>query len=480
MIILIPPLPIVYLHMPSNSVCHMSTETALPPESTTLLNSLLSSSHSTTSNPCSFNVTSRDCIIHSNGSLYNVNMADVSYQCLQAISDSIGPLTDQGANGGLASADFHMLEYTEQYADIMGVGQVSLNALPLVTCDGTIHMTQDPVVLIVNQYTFYGKVSTVQSVWQLSHFGLEVDDQSSAIPGHKQCMVTPDQWIIPFNIINGLTRMPMQPSTDEDLDTLPHVIVTSDETWDPTVLDHSINIENNIYCPAMDPMIDEKDFTSFDNAHLQPEHIYIHCESYGPDDVCDVYHNKQVNHLGFDLNTANNSNHLSLQSMIKNQDYEALCPYLLWLPIDHIRHMLASTTQQLHNAYHIPFHKHFKSHFPATNITCYNEPVTTDTMFSDEPAQGTSATAVQIFIGHNSKYMNVCGVATDHDLSCTLEENIMNQEAMDVLISDNAQASTSKKVKYSLHMCHIKSYTSESHHQHQNYVECCTGQMNMS
>ena len=30
----------------------------------------------------------------------------------------------------------------------------------------------------------------------------------------------------------------MCPSTDEDLDELPHVIVTSDDTWDPTILYH--------------------------------------------------------------------------------------------------------------------------------------------------------------------------------------------------------------------------------------------------
>ena len=34
------------------------------------------------------------------------------------------------------------------------------------------------------------------SVGQLSHFGLDIDDQSSVILVHKQHMVTPDQWII--------------------------------------------------------------------------------------------------------------------------------------------------------------------------------------------------------------------------------------------------------------------------------------------
>ena len=133
----------------SNSVHHIPTETAPPPESTTLIYSLLSSSCSTASNSCSINVTRSDHIIHSNGSLYTVNMAHVTYWCLQALSNHSGSLIDAGANGGLAGTDVHMLEYTEQYTDIMGVGQVSLNSLPLVTCAG--NMTQGPIVLIMNQ-----------------------------------------------------------------------------------------------------------------------------------------------------------------------------------------------------------------------------------------------------------------------------------------------------------------------------------------
>ena len=66
--------------------------------------------------------------------------------------------------------------------------------------------------------------------------------------------------------------------------------------------------------------------------------------------------------------------------MIKDQDYEALHLYLLWLPMDHIKYTLTTTTQWFHNMYCIPFHKYFKSRFPATNISCHNEPVTTDTM----------------------------------------------------------------------------------------------------
>ena len=79
-----------------------------------------------------------------------------------------------------------MLEYTDQYADITGVDWASINALPLVTCAGTVHMTQGPIVLIMNQYAYYGKGSSVHSVRKLLHFGLHIDDSSSMIPGHNQ------------------------------------------------------------------------------------------------------------------------------------------------------------------------------------------------------------------------------------------------------------------------------------------------------
>ena len=228
----------------------------------------------------------------------------------------------------------------------MGVDQASINTLPLATCTGTVHMTQGPIVLIMNQYDYYGKGSTVDCVGQLPHFGLELDNQSSAIAGHKQCMTTPNWRIIPFNIINGSTKMPIHPSADEDLDNLPHVIVTSDDIWDPTILDHLIDIENDIYHPAMDPMIDKKILYLLMTPHPGLEHIYIMI-------VTSVI----MSMMSTTMNKSTTWNLISIplmiliiypQCMIKDQDYEALCPSLLWLPIDHIKQTLATTTQWFH------------------------------------------------------------------------------------------------------------------------------------
>ena len=74
----------------------------------------------------------------------------------------------------------------------------------------------------------------------------------------------------------------MYPSTDEDLDNLSHVIITSDGIWDPTVLDHSTDF-------AMDSMIDAEDFTFFSN-HTSMTGMYLHHKSNGPNYVCNVYY----------------------------------------------------------------------------------------------------------------------------------------------------------------------------------------------
>ena len=73
----------------------------------------------------------------------------------------------------------------------------------------------------------------------------------------------------------------MQPSMDKDLDKLPHVIITSNDIWEPTVLDHSIDIEHDFYHSSMDSNINEEDFTCFDES-TSANGSYLHHDSYGP------------------------------------------------------------------------------------------------------------------------------------------------------------------------------------------------------
>jgi hypothetical protein len=44
--------------------------------------------------------------------------------------------------------------------------------------------------------------------------------------------------MIPLSIQDGFTHLDIRPYTDQEFDTLPHVILTSKLEWDPSVLDH--------------------------------------------------------------------------------------------------------------------------------------------------------------------------------------------------------------------------------------------------
>ena len=69
-------------------------------------------------------------------------------------------------------------------------------------------------------------------------FGLDVDEKprKARHPGHQR-IVTPDGYVIPLSIRNGLPYMDMRYPTDEDMEKYPHVYFTEDTDWNPATLD---------------------------------------------------------------------------------------------------------------------------------------------------------------------------------------------------------------------------------------------------
>ena len=90
----------------------------------------------------------------------------------------------------------------------------------------------------MNQYARVCNGKTIHSCVQLEAYKHSVDDKSIAVGG-KQRIITPDGYAIPLHVRDGLVYMDMQPYTNEQFDTLPHIIMTSDLPWDPTVFDGS-------------------------------------------------------------------------------------------------------------------------------------------------------------------------------------------------------------------------------------------------
>jgi hypothetical protein len=76
-----------------------------------------------------------------------------------------------------------------------------------------------------------------------------------------------------------------------------------------------------------------------------------------------------------------------------------------------------------------------------------NEPLATDTVFTDTPAVDSGVTCAQLFVGSESLVADVYDLKTDKSSVNSLEDTIRKLGAMDKLISDCAKAEMSERVK---------------------------------
>jgi hypothetical protein len=100
-----------------------------------------------------------------------------------------------------------------------------------------------------------------------------------------------------------------------------------------------------------------------------------------------------------------------------------------------------------------------------------NEPVATDTVFSETPADDSGFTAAQLFVDRHSLVADAYGLKTDEEFVNTLEDNIREWGAMDKLIGDCAKAEMGSRVKEILHTLLIQAWHSEPYHQNQTFAE---------
>ncbi|KAL7568892.1 hypothetical protein ACA910_015540 [Epithemia clementina (nom. ined.)] len=87
--------------------------------------------------------------------------------------------------------------------------------------------------------------------------------------------------------------------------------------------------------------------------------------------------------------------------------------------------------------------KHIKSRFPALNVHRRQEPVTTDTIFSDTPAVDSGVIKAQLFVRKDILVFDAYPLKSEKQIVNTLEDNIWQRGAMSQLISDYAKVEMS-------------------------------------
>ncbi|EEC44015.1 predicted protein [Phaeodactylum tricornutum CCAP 1055/1] len=394
-----------------------------------------------------------NCTQSSDNRQQSVQLNVLEYQVSRhSVENKTAALVDRGANGGLAGCDVKVVNKTGRSASITGINEHTLSDLDIVTAAGFVESHKGPIIVIMHQYAYLGKGKTIHSSAQLEHYRNTVEDRSRNVGG-QQRIVTLDDYIIPLHVRQGLPYMDMRQPTDSEFESLPHVVLTSDIDWDPSILDNEVDMVNDWY----DAMQDLPG-----NAYVEPRF-----------DNTGQYLHRHIAYYDLDREDAIDCIIQCRKHNVKRneRDYEALRPCLGWVSGDTVRKTIMATTQYAREVYNAPLRKHFKSRFPALNVHRRNEAVATDTIWSDTPAVDNGAKFAQLFVGRRSLVTDIYPMKTDKEFVNALEDNIRHRGAMDKLLSDRAQVEISKKVADITRAYNIDQWQSEPHHQHQNFAE---------
>ena len=145
-------------------------------------------------------------------------------------------LIDQGANGIVGGNDCKWIggPVLPRSVSITGIDNHQMLNI-LVGTVGAVSMSQrGPVICVFHEVAYTRQHQSILSSFQMEHYGLQVDDKNPAVGGLGR-IETPDGYTFPLSYKNGLAYLKMRPFTKAEWKIMPHVMMTSDKLWDPTV-----------------------------------------------------------------------------------------------------------------------------------------------------------------------------------------------------------------------------------------------------
>ena len=380
-----------------------------------------------------------------------------------SVRDTTKSLIDRGANGGIAGTDMKLIAYCTppRYIDVQGIDNHEIPKLQIGSFGAVCRSNAGEVILEFHQYAYHGRHKSIHSCIQLEDNALSVEDRAAHLGG-EQHIQTPEGYILPLDIKNGLPYLNIRPFTPNEWETLPHVHMTRDIVWNSARYDSKPS-ESDEWFEQQDDVTPIHDNFGITGDYSKREATLA--EAMTP----------QAMLLYSATSVLSHSNEHLIASLHKLTDrpvsYEKYRPYFLNMPAERIQLTFGATTQYYRSiASPSRIRDTKKTQYPAANVDRRHEAVATDTIFSDTIAIGGKRCA-QIFVGRKSRFIDIFGCKTDKDFVNCLEDVIRKRGAMDMLINDRAQAEISNRVLDILRAYRIKDWQSEPHYQHQNFAE---------
>jgi hypothetical protein len=174
------------------------------------------------------------------------------------------------------------------------------------------------------------------------------DDKSMKVGG-LQHITTPEGYVIPINICSGLPYITMRPYTDDEWESFPHVTLTSQADWIPSVLDHTLD-DNDDWFDAISELPESPteslsdEFGSYRHRHVVNEHM-IH----SPDLDEHIIPTKDFFYEVYEQDQHESTEREAFTQLRevkpKESAHEQYMPNFCWMPVATIRKTFQKTTQ---------------------------------------------------------------------------------------------------------------------------------------
>ena len=106
------------------------------------------------------------------------NVSEILYRVRAHDTSSNASLVDRGANGGIAGNDVKIIERLNRRVDVQGIDNHQMNDIPIVTAGGVTNTQKGDVIVILHQYAYVGKGTSIHSSAQIEAYNNHVDDRT--------------------------------------------------------------------------------------------------------------------------------------------------------------------------------------------------------------------------------------------------------------------------------------------------------------
>ena len=111
------------------------------------------------------------------------NVHELIYKVSAHDSKSDVSLVDRGANGGIAGSDVRVIEMLHRSVDVQGIDNHKMENIPIVTAGRVTKTQRGEVILILNQYAYVCKGTSIHSSPQIEAYNNKVDDRAIKVGG---------------------------------------------------------------------------------------------------------------------------------------------------------------------------------------------------------------------------------------------------------------------------------------------------------